>query len=423
MNQPETNTKNFKIDPTSGNGIYKFHWESELIDARVDRIKESTDHEVKGEVLIESRRPTSAGHLVSGRLNLTSPTTRKAFARSLKDRDSEVDWDKIMEQLCVAVLDEWRRGSPEVLLDGNTDVEAQAKWLVEPIIQLNNPTLIYGPGSTGKSWFGQYLAVLADAGMPRNGLGVEPCESKVLYLDWETDQQEIGSRITLIRRGLEMEGQSAIWYKTMNQGLANDIETVRNICVDHEIELVIVDSLGSACMGEPESAEVVLRTFAALRSLGVSSLCIDHTNKEGTLFGSVYKFNAARMVFECKKDQQQDDDKLVFGLFHKKANNSKLMKPIGFELNFNDSNITISRQDVRDTRLEEHMGIRDRIEHLLKNKEGGMSIADIAEELGKTESHIRKEISEGRSRYAKFTKLPNGNWANLVREDVETWRI
>ena len=92
-------------------------------------------------------------------------------------------------------------------------------------------------------------------------------------------------------------------------------------------------------------------------------------------------------------------------------------------MNFNDSNITISRQDVRDTRLEEHMGIRDRIENLLKNKEGGMSIADIAEELGKTESHIRKEISEGRSRYAKFTKLPNGNWANLVREDVETWRI
>ena len=391
-------------------GIYELAWPQLNVTAKVERIKESSDHEVKAEVALVSTRPTSAGHLRAGRLNLTSPSARNTFARSLTARDSEVDWDKVMEQLCITVLAEWREGTPAVLLTGQSDVQASVKWLVEPIIQLNNPTLIYGPGSTGKSWFGQFLAVLADEGLNAGGLGVEP--STVLYLDWETDQDELDSRVTMLRKGLGLEGPSSIWYKHMTSGLASDIETIRSLCAAHNVQFIVIDSVGSACMGEPESAEVVLRAFGALRSLGVSSLCIDHTNKEGNLFGSVYKYNASRQVFECKKDQQPDDNKIVLGLFHKKANNSRLMKPIGYELVFSDSAITISRQDVRDTALETHMRVGDRIENLLQTKPGGMSVQDIAEELEKTESHIRKELSDGKKR-GKFVVIGN-NYANVA---------
>ena len=404
------------------NGIYKITWNELNITAEIDRIKETSDHEVKAEVKIISSRPTSSGHLGFGRLNLTSTPARNSFAKSLAERDAEVDWSGLIVHLCRLVLEEWRGGAPAMKLTGNVDVEAQVKWLIEPIIQLNNPTLIYGQGSAGKSWFAQYLAVLADEGSSHCNLGVEP--STVLYLDWETDSAELGSRITMIRRGLGMTGESKIWYKPMSQGLANDIETIRNLCVEHAITLIIIDSLGSACMGEPESAEVVLRTFGALRSLGVSSLIIDHTNKEGHLFGSVYKRNSARQVFHCEKSQSEDDNKLVMGLFHKKVNNSKLIKPMGFELVFEDGMITFSRQDVRDTALEEHMSLKDRIQNILRNRQGGLRVAQIAELLDKTESHIRKEISEGHRNLDMFTKLPNGNWANRsqeTEEGVKTW--
>ncbi len=404
------------------NGIYKITWNELNITAEIDRIKETSDHEVKAEVKIISSRPTSSGHLGFGRLNLTSTPARNSFAKSLAERDAEVDWSGLIVHLCRLVLEEWRGGAPAMKLTGNVDVEAQVKWLIEPIIQLNNPTLIYGQGSAGKSWFAQYLAVLADEGSSHCNLGVEP--STVLYLDWETDSAELGSRITMIRRGLGMTGESKIWYKPMSQGLANDIETIRNLCVEHAITLIIIDSLGSACMGEPESAEVVLRTFGALRSLGVSSLIIDHTNKEGHLFGSVYKRNSARQVFHCEKSQSEDDNKLVMGLFHKKVNNSKLIKPMGFELVFEDGMITFSRQDVRDTALEEHMSLKDRIQNILRNRQGGLSVAQIAELLDKTESHIRKEISEGHRNLDLFTKLHNGNWANRsqeTEEGVKTW--
>ena len=423
MNPDSANLYEFEL--AGRTGIYELAWPQLNVTAKVERIKEGSDHEVKAEIQLTSTRPTSAGHLRAGRLNLTSPAARNTFARSLASRDSEVDWDKVMEQLCITVLAEWREGSPAVLLTGQSDVQASVKWMIEPIIQLNNPTLIYGPGSTGKSWFGQYLAVLADAGMNSGGLGVEP--STVLYLDWETDQDELDSRVTMLRNGLGLDGPSSIWYKHMTSGLSADIETIRGLCATNDVQFIVIDSVGSACMGEPESAEVVLRAFGALRSLGVSSLCIDHTNKEGALFGSVYKYNASRQVFECKKDQQPDDNKIVLGLFHKKANNSRLMKPIGYELNFSDSAISISRQDVRDTPLEAQMRVVDRIENLLKTRPSGLPVSDIAEELEKTESHIRKELSEAKKRglivqignnysLASFTPEINGT-------EIKQWQL
>ena len=94
----------YDFEMAGGHGLYSLSWPQLNITARVDRIKESTDHEVKGEVQLTSTRPTSAGHLRAGRLNITSPSARNTFGKSLAARDAGVDWDKVLEQLCMAVL-------------------------------------------------------------------------------------------------------------------------------------------------------------------------------------------------------------------------------------------------------------------------------------------------------------------------------
>ena len=413
------------------NGIYDLSWPQLHVSAHIAYMKNEGSYETKGEITFESNRPgTSGTHLRNGRVNLTSPAARKTFSKWLTERDDQVDWDEVMDQLCVAVLERWRSGAELERLDGKTDVEALQKWLIHPLVLLSNPTVLYAPGSSAKSFLAQYLAVLVDAGFSHNGLHVEP--AKVLYLDWETDSRELGSRVTMIRRGLAMEGESNIWYRSMHQGLANDIERIKQICEKQAIGFIIIDSIGQACMGEPESAEVVLRMFSALRSLNISSLCIDHTNKanesggSNNLFGSVYKYNQARQIFEAKKSQHEDASKIVLGLFHKKANNSMLIKPIGFSLTFGDGKIVIDRQDVRDTELESEMRLPDRIEGLLRNRPGGMSVIQIAEELGKTDTHVRKELSIGKNK-GRFTVLGSGNYANRAWEtelaEEESWKI
>jgi RecA-family ATPase len=113
---------------------------------------------------------------------LTSPTSRNSFAKLLFDADPSVEkgeWDIIMEQLCESVLTDYRAGSPEMLLTGDAE-EEEAEWIIDPLVQVENPTLIFGIGSAGKSLFAQYLAVLVDAGYEHGGLKVQ--RKNVLYL-------------------------------------------------------------------------------------------------------------------------------------------------------------------------------------------------------------------------------------------------
>jgi hypothetical protein len=400
-----------------GAGIYSLEWPQLLIKADVARLKENSDHELRGEIWIESRRPNSTGHVKQGRIILTSPSNRKQFAKALEDRDSEVDWDQIVDQLAIAVLEDWRAGIPEVAITGSLVPTQANRWLIQPLVQVGHPTLIYGKGSTGKSWLAQYLSVLVHEGMSVSGLMVE--QSRVLYLDWETDINEIEFRIAMIRKGLGLSAESkdGIWYKAMTQGLAGDIATVRSIVQKHSIHFVVLDSLGAACMGEPESAEVVLRMFAALRSLSVTSLCVDHVSKEGSLFGSVYKFNAARQIFEAKKAQGEGEDRLEFAMFHRKANNSKLVKPLGWVLEFDNDQgiITMTRKDVRDTNLSGEMRIVDQISSILRD--GPHAVKDISDILEKTPGHISKELATHKH---LFLKLPNGLYANLSNMDPDS---
>lgn len=407
-----------------GSGIYEFTWPNLNISARVERLKDNSDNELRGEIWVESQRPNSAGHVKQGRVILTSPTSRNQFAKALSTRDAEVDWDQIVEQMAIAVIQDWREGIPAVEITGQVAPAEAARWLIYPLVQMGNPTLIYGKGSSGKSWLAQYLSVLVHEGMDTGGLTVD--KAKVLYLDWETDQHEIITRISMIRKGLGLSTTNVapgLVYKPMTQGLAADINTVKTIVKERDIHFVILDSLGSACMGEPESAEVVLRMFSALRSLGVSSLCVDHTNHEGRLFGSVYKFNSARQIFEAKKSQAEDESRLEFAMFHRKANNSKLIKPLGWVLNFDNQehSTTLTRRDVRDTKLETEMRVVDRISNILR--EGKHTVSELADLLEKTQSHISKELAVHKN---QFVKLPDGTYANRARspEDVtDKWEL
>jgi len=443
MSAQEDNLYEYQIEGQSG--IYNLAWPNLRVSAHVAYMKNESNHETKGEVTFRSERPTAPGHLFNGRLNFTSPTAKKTFAKAIAERDDQVDWGQVVEQLCMGVMSRHRAGSPVITLTGNVDTKQFQKWLVHPLIPLREPTVIYAPGATFKSYLALYIAVLVDAGMSHNGLNVERAAS-VLYCDWETSSQELNIRATLLRRGLGIEGECSIQYRSMTQGLADDIERIKEICLDDAIDFIVIDSIGQACGAEPESAAVVLNFFTKLRELGISSLCIDHTNKANdskdakNLFGSVYKYNQARQILQAKTSQQEGSNKFDLVLLHVKANNSGKMKPNGFRIEFvKDSDgdvekVLIDKMNVRDSELEEHMMVVDRIQNALRNVSGGLSVAQLVEELEKSENHIRKELSKGKEK-GLFVQLPTGNYANRVWEqdivqeakqifeEEESWRF
>ena len=386
---------------TGQNGIYSVEWPVINVSAKVSHFHETRDFELKATVVFESTRPGSDTHLKGGRLNLSSLQTRNQFQKALESRDSSVDWDAVLEQLCSKVTSLYREGSPVIMIDDREEFanEDQSRWMIEPLIQTQNPTLIYGPGGAGKSMFAIYLSVLVGTGTSHGGLNVEP--GNVLYLDWETGPDEIWSRVKMVMRGLNLaEGKSNVFYKQMSQGLDQAKERIKEICLEKSISLVVVDSVGPACTGPSEESETINRLFNTLRELTevqqVSSLCIDHVNKDGHLFGSIYKENRARMMFQVKKHQEKDEDTLHMGLFHQKANNGKKQRDIGFELSFGDSSVVFTRKDVRDTPLEVHMTWADRVANIIrinhKTRPQGLAAMEIAEELqnGGDEKELNK---------------------------------
>lgn len=402
--------------------FFDLNWPNLNIQAKVSRFNGGTGSKpLTAEVWISSQRP-NGGHIVSGTLNLLSTQAKGTFERACVKRDDGVDWNTMIEQMCTAAVERHRLGRPVVELTGDVlrGVTEDEPWMVHPIIQQGMPTLMYGSGSSGKSYLAIYIAVLLQEGINRGGLTGINRPHNVLYLDWETDQNEIMRRIARVRRGLGLDPYNSqrIFYRYMTQGLANDQTAIMDWIRNLDISFIVLDSLGSACAGEPESADVVNGMFDALREFETTSLCIDHKNKDGGLFGSVYKFNRARLVFEMKKSQDPGDTYLDVMMRHQKANNSPLIKQIGWSLTFNNSPdeyaVDIERKDLIDTGLADEMHVADRIAYVLKEADDMLTSKQIADLVDKSPGGISTALSKDKSKAERFQRFihdtDNNKW-------------
>jgi len=178
--------------------------------------------------------------------------------------------------------------------------------------------------------------------------------------------------------------------------------------------LLIIDSIGGACGGEPESAEVVLRFFTALRSLKITPLCVDHIAKvgvSGTPFGSIYKYNASRNLWEMRKNQEPGEDFIEIGLIHRKINVGKLLPPIGYRFDFFDTSIKV--KEIKPSQIPEiakDMPLKFQIKELLA-AEGALTVGQIAEELETTQASVRVVLNRGKGK--DFIKVDGLSWGIL----------
>lgn len=182
-------------------GIYKLDWASEKIHMRIDRILESSKHEVTGEVLVENHAPGTLKHLSQSRLNMTSAQAKKTLATTLNGRVDTVPWLDLIEQACVLVMQRHREGAPAIKLAEMTQPD-DTVYRLFPYIQEHQATVILGDGDTGKSFLAILMTVLVAS--DTHCLGMVPKEGPVLYLDYETDPETVWHRVNRISAGLNI---------------------------------------------------------------------------------------------------------------------------------------------------------------------------------------------------------------------------
>lgn len=426
--------ENLEFRVVSSHEPYKLYWKNLGITIEAKYMHDTRVIHTEAELWVRNvdREWTEGepeGHLSWGSVTLTSADSCTRFANKLKKKVPEIPWEDVLEQFTVVAIKAHREGAPEIEISEDLlpDRSEEKKWIIKPILEPNNVTIVYGPGSVGKSMFCLYLAVLIKEGISTEGLEVDG-KLNVLYLDWETSMEEITDRVRMIRKGLGLpRGQKGIFYKPMVFGISRSVRELREIIKERDIGLVVLDSMGYAAAGDLESSTSARELHSALRYLGVSALCIHHISKDSMSrnsvsrpFGSIYYENMARHTFELKKEQEEDQSFLEIGMYDRKSNNVGKISPIGWEISFDNagdatSAVTFKRRAISDTKLRKVVTVDEEIQRLLEDF-GPMKRLQIAAALKDQKGielepdRISTEISKHRDR---FVKLENQMWGSV----------
>lgn len=330
---------------------YRWDIVSEGVRILADRITESRG-DMSAEVTVQ-RSPE--GNVMRGRVNLSSMTARKSTASYCRERAPNTDWQDLLERFAVAVIDHEREGSP-IEKVGNRPLRGKPSWLLDPMLVEGTATILYGEGGIGKSTMTAAIAVSVATGQPLLEGWAVPKARKVLVLDWESDSDDWNDLFQLLRAGMAADDPD-ILYMSCAGALPGMLHRLSAVVSEQDIGLVVVDSVGLATPSSREGSdanESALRLFSALRTLGVTSLLIDHVSKAQVAnetsvqgpYGSVYKTNSARSVYELRQASADDDASRTVVLHHRKANRTARQQPVGIRITRDDVHIHLERTEL-----------------------------------------------------------------------------
>ena len=154
-----------------------------------------------------------------------------------------------------------------------------------------------------------------------------------------------------------------IVYVPCSRPLADDVDRLRRIVAKHELGYLVVDSVGLACDGPPEAAEVAVRSFKDCGSW-VSVRCSSPTSTAAatpTGRSAAFWHNGARRPGTSNVESDIGSDSIAVGLFAKKCNTGPLPAPLGYRVDWPEDG-SHRPADVRDIPdISSHVPLRYRI--------------------------------------------------------------
>lgn len=296
----------------------------------------------------------------------------------------ETSWESILTTAFLLAQKHLQEQNPIYEIEELTLIKKEFHWICKPFVAKGLPTILFGPGGTGKSKFAMWLSCLIQNGISMEPWIYVPQARNVLYLDWESDPEEAGWLASGLRQA-NQEIVSLPMYRRCEQPISGEALRINKIIEDTKAEVLIIDSLALACGGDPMAPETAFSFFRTLRFMQVDVLLLAHppkTTEQGRLsdvFGSTFFQNLTRSVWEM---QHAGVASHLIGLFHRKCNYSSKFRPQAWEFAYSHDpwSIEIAQRELWGTDLESRLSLGDRIEHLLQGQTG-MTAKDISESI------------------------------------------
>lgn len=279
------------------------------------------------------------------------------------------------------------------------------RHIVEDICPENYITILHGDGGQGKSYITLALAMSVVTG--RQFIGKQTVQGNALYLDFELDEAEQARRAYKVARGygLERVPDGLLYLRPGHNNVPTSfgllIPQLSEYIKSNGVVLVVIDSFGAAAQGDPESARDVTQLFQSLAPLG-TALILDHQSKapgiktrDKSAFGSVYKFNLSRNVYQLQLVASEENTTKL-ALHHKKSNFGPLRKTLGLECGFGDA-FTIKKIELdADFATAEALSIEDEVIMALNElgRATNEQIAEHASEILKTVRNITASLKK-----------------------------
>lgn len=366
----------------------------------LSKIKRGSEY-TTGFLYVESTLPGMAGPLVAHRFNLDSLRARVELANHVAPKTPAMNaemWKDIMDRFCLLVA----RGeltSESFTTVGDMQGTTKAKWLVENLIREGQPTTLFAPGGTGKSFFALAIGLSIVTGHQFVPGFVPSRKGNVLYLDYETTRPDVDSRVKDLCNGLGVP-TVAIGYRRCTTSLGDMVEELSRYIASEDVALLVVDSVEMALASQREANDAnqaIIELYKTLRLVGTATLLIDHVNSTEASktkgnrkpYGSIYKINLARLAFEIRLGNT-DGDTSNIALYNIKRNDGRLLQPIGLNIAFRDDNVRYSKQDIHaDSTLIEGLGNKERVLSAVQKLNRTVTVKEIAEDLELSEGTVR----------------------------------
>lgn len=390
-------------------GAYRLLVPTHGLMLEVDRLRRER-HELVGELAVRCTRPGAgavAGVLSVADFNLSSAAARQTRAKLLKERytANSLEWSGLLEELCQRVLLAERTGEPSISLRDVPRVENAGDLQVNGLhLPRAHPSIIFGDGGTLKSYLVLHtLGLLALRGL------------RVALFDWELSPED--HRVRLDR--LFDDQQPDVRYVRCERALVHEVDRLRRIVHEDEIQFAAFDSIAFACDGPPEAAESAAAYFRAVRQIGVGSLHLAHVTKSETgdqrPFGSAFWHNGARATWYVKLCESGPHETAI-ALLNRKANLRALQPALGFRVDFTGQHTTIRPTDPADLeKVAFELPLWQRLRSALRG--GPRTIVELANDLEAKADTVEKALKRGEGK--TFTRHDGADgvarWSTLER--------
>lgn len=320
----------------------------------------------------------------SQRINIMSSSARTEMRRDLDALfGKEFGWTAIVNKAFANLREAYAAVDMAVDTSSIEVSHGQELYLVNPLLPFNSPTIMFGDGGSFKTYIAIALSIHTAIGREWMGSGT-PC-LPIIYVDYEGTIQSFALRQRRLLDGMGIdELPTGILYYWPGRGLplADHIDALRKKIQEIGACLVVIDSVGPACGGEPEKADVALGYFRSLARLGVTTLSLAHITKQGENkypFGSVYWHNEARRTWYVERVQEEELPELDIGMYCRKVNDGPRPRPIAISAKFDDpyGQVILSSSNIANIpELADKLPAHNRIWNALTQP---MTVKDISE--------------------------------------------